>query len=646
MYIVDDELQIITDSLGNIYDYWNELFNSGETSNSFDFYFNRSVDFLNNEKIRYSINNSSDLVSSNSGDAILNISSGNIIDSSNNLVKFIDQDLSMINYYSYDYDENGYYGAIVGIYFDDINSISNIYRTSIIQNISIGDDQIYIKDTYIFSNLSFPLYIQVGSETILISSINIPGTYLNVDDEYNDDNGSIGTYLSGTEIFAFNKLEAKVIFGAPVSSSFLSSEDAADFNYYPPTPDNMIIVAKVLIKYPVTPSTYNRNSPGSGLDPTEIISIDSSMKFVGPESVDQPFTTNQIEAINSYYINMLNTKTTINYNKVLFDFCDTLKNIIFEDISEYDYSGSTFYDYWNHRPITRATYLQYGVQWDDFERFEFSEGFKKLWNDSEGEQLLTTFGIFSGNLMDSAFTSGVESPVISSIAYTKVSDSSLGAISPGTWSYAVTAITASGESPLSEFSSVSIPSNSSNNYVTINWNSISGATYYNVYRRISSASLVSDIRITDDNELLTNIFIDIGNNSSFLKTTRRGIVLTNKEIYSDVGSEFYAVVPKQKNLSSSIPILRLQDSVDSDGDQTNNGIRLFLTLEKPDQSTEDITIDIESGTSLGSSFIINNGTKYSKLLDMKVSILDGDLDLVGSRINWSFKDVVMIQNLS
>jgi len=92
--------------------------------------------------------------------------------------------------------------------------------------------------------------------------------------------------------------------------------------------------------------------------------------------------------------------------------------------------------------------------------------------------------------------------------------------------------------------------------------------------------------------------------------------------------------------------LRLQDSVDSDGDQTNNGIRLFLTLEKPDQSTEDITIDIESGTSLGSSFIINNGTKYSKLLDMKVSILDGDLDLVGSRINWSFKDVVMIQNLS
>jgi hypothetical protein len=647
MYVSDEEIQVITESAGSIYNYWSNLFGSDNANSSYDFILNQTIDFLNNRKIRYTINLENELLVTQSDEYILNVSSGNIINSSNSLIKFSGESASLAHLYSYNYDANGYYGVVVGINYSDIESTSVVERTYLSQDVDSGDKEIYVNDTSVFENYSFPVYIQIKDENILIDSINESLSYVSVSDDYNGGDGVINSFLENDNVFVYSKINISITYGAPVSEEYVPIATAQEFKYYPPTSDTMMVLAKILVRYPVTPETYNRNEEGSGLDHTTIISIDDSFRTIGSESEDIPFTSDQLSAIYNYYDLMSNMKNFITYNTALYSMCNSLNNIEYEDIVEYQWSGSSFQNYWNHRPMKRASYLSYGVQWDDFERFEFSEGFKKLWYDwSEGEQLLTTLCVFSGNLMDSRFTSGVTAPEITSIEAIEVESPSLGAISPGTWSYSVTVVTNSGESPLSEFANVSIPINKTNNKIEINWDEIPGALYYNVYRKASNSYIVNDLRLTSEGQITTNSFTDIGDTlPEDTTTTKRGIVLTGKEIYSSEGSSLYYCIPLQRDTNSILPIQSLQDSIEISDDTTQNGIILTLDLEKPDGSVEAIEITIPSGTSLGTSTIINDGEKYSKLIDAKVSLIEDDFEMVGSRVNWSYKDVVVIQNI-
>lgn len=645
MYVTDEEMQVITDVSGNVYNYWNTLFNSGNTSNQgYDMILSQTIDFLYNNKIKYSVDNSSYLETTGIGNRYVNVSEGYIVNSSNQTVKFIDQDLYIDHLYSYNYDTDGYYGVIIGIYYNDIDSNSTLYRSYLTNLITAGDTSIYIKDISIFNDISFPCILQINTEQILISSVNILLSTAIVSVEYNGGSGVVNSYASGLDVFAYNKLEAQMIFGAPVAPAFVPVASATGFKYYPPTPDDMLVLAKVLVRYPVTPSTYNRNVLGNPLADTEIIDIDTSMKLVGAEAIDQPFTTIQQDAIYNYYNLLTNTKSLITYNSALYSLCNSMNNINYEDINQYDYSNTSFESYWNHRPVTRSSYLKYGVQWDDFERFEFSDGFKRLWYSWSGTtQLLTTLAIFSGNLMDSRYTSGVDAPQNLILN----SDEVAGALGPGTWSYAVTVVTASGESPLSDFESVSIASNKPQNRVLLSWDAVAGAIYYNVYRRASENSVVSDLRLTADNELITNSYVDMGGVYQKSSTTRRGVILTGGEIYSDSGSELYYYVPKQSISSSLYPIQGLSGSIGSTTETTQNGVNITLTLEKPDGTIETLAPQsIPAGTVLGTSLSVNSGVLYKKIIDMQVELIDGDLDIIGSRVNWSEKDIIFIQNIA
>ena len=632
MYVSDEEMQIITDIAGNVYSYWNNFFNSGLKSNSYDFLLKQTTDYLFNNKIIYTVNDISDIVVSNDSNQKLHISDGYVINSLNQMVKYINEDIYINHLYSYNYPSNGYYGIIIGLSFSDIDISASSYRSTLNESINPGGMLIKVKDISIFNSLSFPCYIQIGTESILVSSINNSTYYANVSLEYNSGNGIIGTYISGIDLFAFNKLQAKVIYGAPVSPSFATPLTAVGFNYYPPTPDDMIILAKVLAQNPVTPATPSATPI--------IIDIDTSMKPIGAEAQDQPFTVDQQEVIKNYYDLMSNMKNDITYNSALYSLCNSLNNSIYYDIVSNIYSGRDFASYWNHRPLSRASYLKYGVQWDDFERMEFSDGFRRLWYDwSSGTQLLTTLGFFSGNLMDSKYTSGIDIPTNFSASL----NSSSGNISPGTWSYAVTAVTVSGESPLSEFINVTIPNNSPNNHIILTWDEVSGASYYNIYRK-ASVNGINDLKLTDKNEVTILTYVDSGN-STFNLNTNRGIVITNKEIYDSTGSYLYLYIPYQTEITSLMPIENLNNSIGSVTNATQNGINLTMILQKSNGENDTITIPVPAGTAMGTSIPVNSSTKYIKLLDMSVSLIDGDVSIIGSRVNWSYMDVIFLQNI-
>jgi hypothetical protein len=57
-----------------------------------------------------------------------------------------------------------------------------------------------------------------------------------------------------------------------------------------------------------------------------------------------------------------------------------------------------------------------------------------------------------------------------------------GSLAPGLYNYAVTATTASGETIGSNVQTITVPTGTSNNVVTLNWNAVPNATGYNVYR--------------------------------------------------------------------------------------------------------------------------------------------------------------------
>jgi hypothetical protein len=415
-----------------------------------------------------------------------------------------------------------------------------------------------------------------------------------------------------------------------------------------------MLISKVLVKNPITPATPSA-SP-------EIVSY-TDERFIGDISQDQPFTSQEATLLQGYMDTLGILQDSLSYKSALDAFVQELSITTFRTSNNNTSSEVDFSTYWNDRPLQRNSTFKHGIQWESFERFEFNEGFKKLWYNNLSSQLLTTLAIFSGDLLDSSNTSGVEIPVISDVEAIEVVSANLGAITPGLASYAVTAVTASGESPLSDFFTITVPINQPYNKVRITWPNIVGATYYNVYKKSSNFSTINDIRLTDDNQVTFAvygsgsdiIFDDLGTISG--KTTRRGVVLTDKTIYSDSGSPLYAYVPVISDIGALWPISRLEDSlitsdsisgVDPLTRTTANEFTIALTLELPDGTSEQQNVVIPKGTLAGTSFSIGEGKSYKSVIDMSIRISEDSSKVtrVGNRIDWSIQDVVFIQNVS
>jgi hypothetical protein len=129
-------------------------------------------------------------------------------------------------------------------------------------------------------------------------------------------------------------------------------------------------------------------------------------------------------------------------------------------------------------------------------------------------------------------------------------------------------------------------------------------------------------------------------------------MVTGKSAVSSAGTALYAKVPTIEDTGSIFPFLRLDQSVTgvdpnfTGTGQTNNGIQLSIQLLKSDDSIVTETVSIPSGTNAGSSIQVGTSTNYTEILDMNVSLIEGDAVVVGSRVDWSIQDIVLIQNIS
>jgi hypothetical protein len=376
-------------------------------------------------------------------------------------------------------------------------------------------------------------------------------------------------------------------------------------------------------------------------DTTEIIGIVDTRDF-GESSVEAPFTDEEKQFAQSIINDLNKVDNIVNFDNSLSTIALSLNSIVFSDSSG-ETTGS-FIEYWNNRPLNRSSFYIYGVQWDSIERFETPDSFRKLWYKYLSNELLTTFAIFNGELMDNTTSSGITPPEISDISYLGV-EQSVGTITPGDWTYAVTAITESGESALSEYETIRIPTSSLYNTITITWDPIIGATGYNVYKKDSRFNLLYDIRLTEYGTLSDTTFTDNGN---FIgTTTKRGVLLTKKTSISTSGVEMYAYVPviSDDELSSLYGFYNLGEDITTDLTKTNNGINLILELYKSDNSIETVELEINKGTPVGTATRIGNNL-YTGIKDMKVELIEGQIEKIGNTINWSIADKIYIQNIN
>lgn len=643
MYVSDENIQFIIDMIGSAYGLWKETFDSSVSkNNSYGFLKRRISDFLDNKYAIYSVSSSTGCVVTKKDNVTVTIADGYVIDSDNIMVQVDEQDLSITHYYDYPYDANSHYGVLIGLYYEDIDSVSNIksseLTTSVTANVSTS---IVIRSANAFDGITFPAIVSIDGENILVSSFNSSTKTATIDSSYNSGTGTVGnSHSSGATVYVRKKLSAECIFGVPVPTEYQSGDTSANFQYYPPCPENFLLLAKVLVDKPLI--------RGNLTNPTAILGSIYDCREIGDQSIDQPFTTEE----NIIFTDINNTLDTLqgslSFNDSFIKICNTLKDITI--INEDGSRNGSIQDYYNSAPVKRASYFRYGVQWDSLERFEFPLGFRQLWYDVFGEDLLVTFAIFSGDMMDETNTSGVQAPSNLSGTVSEELGPSTGAITPGTWTYYVTAVTASGESPLSSPVVITVPSYQAYNSIDLTWTSVTGATYYHVYRQSSDSSLANDRRITSTSEVVTNSYTDTG--AIGVETTGRGCIVTGKQSLSSTGTAVYAKVPEIDDTGSSFTFMRLDGSVTGIDPSsstysrvTSNGIRLTINLLKVDGSTTIETIDISSGTQAGYSVQITSDVDYVGVNSIYVSLIDGDSSIIGSRVDWSLQDMVIIQNL-
>lgn len=645
IYVSDENMQFLVDMIGEIYEEWLSIFDEDiNNRNSYSFFIRRISDYLENKNIIYSVNGENSLLTSIKDDTknIITISSGEVIDINNNNIEIKEHDLLVSRCFPYNYPANGHYGILIGFYHNDINSINEIRQSKLKLAIEGGiSNYVYVESNNIFTNITFPIIANINNEDIVISSyesIIINGTtYYRGLISQNYNNGvAINSHEISSKIFIYRKLEASMIFGPPVSEEHQSG-DAANFKYFPNKPDDFLEICRVVAANPIIISEEGMIPP----DTTEIIGIVDT-RDLGESSTEVPFTDNEKKFAKSVIDNLNKVSNIVNFENALSTIVLSLNNIVFSDSSG-KVSG-IFPTYWNNRPLNKSSFHIYGVQWDSIERFEVPDSFRKLWYKYLSNELLTTFAIFNGELMDNVTKSGITPPKISNISYTNV-EYNVGVITPGDWTYAVTAITDSGESALSEYKTIRIPTSSLYNTITITWEPVTGAIGYNVYKKDSRFNLLHDIRLTEYGTLTETIFTD---NGSFIgKTTKRGVLLTNKTSVSTSGTEMYAYIPIINNdeLYSLYGFYNLGEDIMTDLTKTNNGVKLILELYKPNNSIEIVELEVNKGTPVGTAIKIGNNL-YTGIKDMKIELIDGQIEKIGNTINWSITDKIYIQNIN
>jgi len=525
-----------------------------------------------------------------------------------------------------DFPEDYQYGFVIYFKIEDVSQINNSIFTKLTNSLTRNssryieiEDISTVKDTF-----SLPFKVNIEGEEIPIWDIQ--NDMLVVSPHYN--NGYVAAnHAANSKVYVFKELEPSIVYGLPVGPEYQSNDDPTTFSYYPPVPvSENILICRGIAQNPRTINNPDRTVSIIGIEDLREFAILPSESLTEVEKVNIQSTINSLQ----------NSLLTYNY--------DTIKSIVSSIVvwSEEE-TGYNFADYWNNRPFVKMSNYIRGEAFEGITRFEFPDGFKELYYEIYGQDLLTTFAIFRGDILGNLVPAG-SPPNQVTATYSSGTDASYGTISFGTWIYYVTAVTSNGESSPSNIVTVNIPQSAGiYNRIELSWEAVQGALYYNVYRVMSNGVIPVDYKLTSENEVTTNSYIDVGIESSTM--INRAIKLTGKTIFTP--SQLVVCVPY---IDENINIFRSGGSLNqsyTDVDNTTaNEVNLYIYGLKEDGSIGGPhVVNVPKGTSRGQKFYV--GTTEDKYIGVyNVYVEAGtDLNILGGRVQWSPYDLITVQNV-
>ena len=357
-----------------------------------------------------------------------------------NLINITSQRVSIVKSFAGTYSSTYVYGMRIGFpYSEAQKTASKIYTSVLSQDAKEGDTEIYVENIESYFELGLPLTAYLGINTyIVFDGYNADKTAFTIDPAINSgtlSNGSsVGDVIfeSGTRVNFIYEPKVKVLFGLPVSTV---SYDPNDFNYYPLMPESWLPIADILI--------YNPNSPEVATFGASDAILRTAIDYPSINSTTPIFNDDDAKVIyNSINI----AKSELQNNKNRANVVDAISALEQYTSALQDENGLSFREFWGTRPFKTTTYFGRGTSFQGLEKFEFSDNFAQAYFDTTGNDTQRTFAIFRGDLY--GFPTSIYGDAPSSLTLT--AHAALGttsSLTKGTYTYGVSAVTTSGETP-------------------------------------------------------------------------------------------------------------------------------------------------------------------------------------------------------
>lgn len=390
------------------------------------------------------------------------------------------------------------YGVRLGLPLSEAQRATESYSTVTSSATSANATELPVDNVLLVQALGFPISAHVNNVFVRFSGVNAAGTALVVDPGYDNGVGSVSDpnrygrisppIAAGSRVYFIYEPRVSALYGLPVLDS---NPNPAAFHYYPPLPDDWLPIADLLCSTPEEP---------------EVVSTGTARRtvkeFPAPDSSTPLFDTadaNQITRVcRATRTNLRQARDNASVSPLLAALEEYTAAV--SDSAEVD-----FRTYWSKRPFRPSGYFARGVSFAGLERFDFSPEFAAAYFGIRNTDVQHTFGIFRGDLYDYPYgiTGGAPTGVVATsyrsdgVRWSGVSPNMV----RGTYIYGVSAVTNNGETPVTYAMAVASYLEPSYFVNHVEFEEVSGALFYHVYRRSNLVGDQVDYRLTEPGEV-------------------------------------------------------------------------------------------------------------------------------------------------
>lgn len=413
------------------------------------------------------------------------------------------QNIAIRRSFAAEYASDCVYGIRLGFPYREASRATQSYSTVTSSSTSAFATELPVENTSIPADLGFPVSAHVNNLFVRFSSVSEDGTKLVVDPAYDNGSssdpsdpsryGSIAVAIqAGTAVYFIYEPRVQAVYGLPVPHE---GTNPSEFTYYPPLPQSWLPVANILVGPPSSPVVLTQ-SPG-------VYAIEQVAEtFPIPGTGNTVFPAGDAEIIARA---SQSARAALRQARAYASVSEVIAGL--EDYTSRKTTDAqvTFNAYWAAQPFRPMSFFARGVSFAGLERMEFSKDFVRAYYDMRGVDLQHTFAVFRGDLYDSPNTIYGSPPsevsATSHLASGFTGDGADSTLGRGTYIYGVSAVTNSGETPVSYASAVA--SYSAKTYFVnhVEFSAVDDALFYHVYRRGNLTGDQTEYRLTEAEEL-------------------------------------------------------------------------------------------------------------------------------------------------